>query len=196
VLDRAGSRHLLGDVHFWIIAVASGLILGAGTAIVTHLLPYATDLGIEPRRASVLLAVSGGMGMAGSFLFGWLSDRFGGATALMTNALAQMIFWLFLWHGGTFWPLFIISALIGTCGGGVVSALSTLLSVRYGREQFSHTFGLAGLMQLPFNFGAPLLMGFLFDTTGGYGAAFLLHVALFAVAGVVFAQYARAQPAV
>lgn len=194
-LGRAGSRQLLSDLHFWIIAAASALILGAGTAIVTHLLPYATDLGIDPKRASILLAVSGGMGMAGSFLFGWLSDRFGGAMALMANAFAQMIFWLFLWHGGTFWPLFVISALIGMCGGGVVSALSTLLGVRFGRERFGQAFGLAGLIQLPFNFGAPLFMGFLFDATGGYSAAFLVHVALFAVAGAVFAQYARAQPA-
>lgn len=184
---------LFGDLHFWIIAVASGLLVAAGTAMVTHLLPYATDIGIDSKQASILLAVSGAMGMLGSFLFGWLSDRLGGAAALTANAFAQMVFWVLLWRGGTFWPLFVISALIGTCGGGVVSALSTLLSVRFGRERFGHTMGLTGLVQVPFNFGAPLLMGFLFDVTGNYGSAFLVHIGLFAVAGAVFARYAHAQ---
>jgi len=190
-----GDRGLLGNLHFWVIAIASGLIIGAATAIVTHLLPYASDLGIDPKQASLLLAIYGGMGMAGSFLFGWLSDRFGGAAALMANAFAQMVFWLFLWRGGTFWPLFVISALIGMCGGGVASAMSMLLSVRFGPQRFGQTLGLVGLVKLPFTFGAPLFMGYLFDATGGYGSAFLVHVGLFALAGVVFAQYVRARTA-
>ncbi|MBP1688775.1 MAG: transporter [Deltaproteobacteria bacterium] len=189
--NRAVQRRLLTDTHFWMIAVTSALILAAGTAIVTHLLAYATDLGIESTRASVLLAVSGGMGMLGSFLFGWLSDRVGGAAALAINAAAQAVFWLFLWYGGSFWFLLATSALIGTCGGGVVAPLSNLLSVAYGRQQFGQAFGLTGLIQLPFNFGAPLFMGLLFDATGSYRGAFLVHVLLFVVAAAAFAQFAR-----
>jgi predicted MFS family arabinose efflux permease len=190
------SRQLLGDTTFWLIAVGSALILAAGTAIVTHLLPYATDLGIDTNRASILLAVSGGTGMVGSFLFGWLSDRLGGAAALALNALSQMVFWLFLWHGGSFWFLFATAALIGTCGGGVVAAISTLISVLYGAERFGQAFGLISLIQLPFNFGAPLLMGFVYDFAGSYRPAFLVHIGLFAVGGVVFALYAARRPSV
>lgn len=194
--NKAVSRQLLGDVNFWMIALASALIMAAGTAMVTHLLPYATDLGIDAKRASILLAVSGGTGMVGSFLFGWLSDRFGGAAALALNAFVQMVFWLFLWHGGSFWFLLATAALIGLCSGGVVAALSTLLGVLYGAERFGQTFGLISLIQLPFNFGAPLLMGFVFDATGSYSPAFLAQVGLFAAAGIVFALYAGRRPGV
>jgi predicted MFS family arabinose efflux permease len=196
VRNEGFSRQLMGDVNFWVIALASALIIAAGTAIVTHLLPYATDLGIDTKRASILLAVSGGTGMVGSFLFGWLSDRLGGAAAMALNAFGQMVFWLFLWHGGSFWYLFATAALIGACGGGVVAALSTLIGVVYGAERFGQTFGLISLIQLPFNFGAPLLMGFVFDATGSYRPAVLAHVVLFAVAGTVFALYAGRRPAV
>jgi len=41
--NRAVQRRLLTDTHFWMIAVTSALILAAGTAIVTHLLAYATE---------------------------------------------------------------------------------------------------------------------------------------------------------
>ncbi|MFN8624862.1 MAG: MFS transporter [Candidatus Binatia bacterium] len=194
--SAAVTRQFLGDAIFWMVAVASALILAAGTAIVTHLLPYATDLGIDTHRASILLAVSGGSGMVGSFLFGWLSDRLGGAAALALNAFAQLVFWLFLWHGGAFWYLFATAALIGTCGGGVVAPLSTLISVLYGAERFGQAFGLISLIQLPFNFGAPLLMGFIFDAAGSYRPAFLLHIGLFAAGGTVFALYAARRPRV
>jgi len=194
--STAVTAQFLGDATFWLIALASALILAAGTAIVTHLLAYATDLGIDTNRASILLAVSGGSGMVGSFLFGWLSDRLGGAAALALNAFAQMVFWLFLWYGGSFWFLLPIAALIGTCGGGVVAPISTLISVLYGAERFGQAFGLVSLIQLPFNFGAPLLMGFVYDFAGSYRPAFLLHIGLFAVGGVAFALYAARRPSV
>ena len=189
--DESITRHRLRDIDFWLIAVGADLIIAGNMAFATHVIAYARGLGIDPQRAAMLISAWGGAAMLGSYLFGWMSDRLGAAAALTAISAAQMLLWLALWQGGAFEILLVTSALIGVCGGGFFPALSTMLSVRYGAESFSRTFGLAMLIQLPSNFGAPLLMGFLFDATGNYGAAILVHVALFAIAATVFARYVR-----
>lgn len=185
------NRRYLGDVEFWILAVAAALILSANPAFGTHAIAYARGLGVEPQAASFVLATWSAAAMVGSFAFGWLCDRLGAAVTLAANAATQIALWLMLWHGGSLGYLLATSALIGICAGGSIPALCTLLSVRYGAENFSHAMALAMLIQVPMLAGAPLLMGFLFDVTGSYGTAFLVHVSLFAVAAAVFIRYAR-----
>lgn len=189
--DKSTVSQCLRDIDFWLIAVGADLIIAGNMAFATHVIAYARGLGVDPQRAALLVSAWGGAAMVGSYLFGWMSDRLGGAAALTVIAAVQVVLWLGLWQGGAFGILLLTSALIGICGGGVIPALSTLLSVRYGAESFSRAFGLAMLIQLPSNVGAPVLMGFLFDITGGYGAALLVHVAFFAIAASIFARYIR-----
>lgn len=185
------SARFTAPPEFWVIALASGLIVGGGTALATHIVPFVQILGIDLQRASLLLAALGGCAMLGSPLFGWLADRIGGSAALAVNALVQAAAWLALLSVSSFWPLLVTGVVIGACAGGVTSAIGAMLSTEYGQAFFGQAFGRLMVVKLPFTFGMPPLMGWLFDMSGNYRDAFMLQVILFVIAVAAFARHAR-----
>ncbi|HPG24828.1 MAG TPA: MFS transporter, partial [Myxococcota bacterium] len=70
-------RALLRDRNLWLISFVAGTGFMLSSAVVTHLVAMATDAGIEPLRASRLLAILAMVAAAGKILFGRLADRAG-----------------------------------------------------------------------------------------------------------------------
>lgn len=162
---------------FWILVFAVGLIVGAGTAKLAHFVPLLIGQGRTFAEANLLLALSGGAGLVGSFAFGWLADRIGGTMAMLLNALVQAATWTILLAPVTM-PILVVDAIIvGACGGGVQACLGVALATLFGSRAFSRALGLASLLNLPLLFGMTPLTSLLFEATGNY------HVAIGALIG-------------
>ncbi|SFS09030.1 MFS transporter [Sphingomonas jatrophae] len=184
---------ILSRPAFWIMIVATGLIVGAGTMKIAHLVPLLTEQKRTFAEANLLLALSGGAGLLGSLTFGTLADRFGAAPALIANALLQAGMWtIFLAPVGLGW-LIADAVVVGACGGGVQSAFGVLLSNLFGREAFGRAFGLASLFTLPFLFGLSPLAGLLRERTGDYHLPIGVIVGGFIVAGLLLAALVRSE---
>jgi len=171
---------------FLLTTVGAGLSVGAGVTKMAHLVPLVTERGWSLEQAALLASISGGTGIVGSLLFGWLADRIGGAGALILNCVTQAIIWLILILPVGFGVLILDAVIIGMCGGGFLTAKAVLMNRIFGRASFSRVMGLSGLLNVPFLFGMSVVAGRLRDVTGDYGLAVLVHVAGFAIGAICF----------
>lgn len=185
---------LIRSPRFWIIALSTGAMASGGIVIVTHLVPYATDLGVSYQNASFLLSVSGGSAMFGALLFGYLADRIGPRAALITNAVAQAFLWELLQFDPPYIALLAVAIGVGTCGGGVYVALSALMPAEFGRENVGASLGLSALVTLPFTFSSAPFAGYLFDLSASYHLPFRVYSIIFAIAAITLLLIGRGLP--
>jgi MFS family permease len=182
------------DLQFWMLVIGVGVLDGTAITLITHVVPYATEIGIPYRQATLLVSVLGLFGLAGAPLLGLLADRIGGAFTLAVVALLLLLGWF----GYTLQPPFLavagITGLLGFCGGAFAGLLGATLSLRYPGPSLGPAVGLAVMVALPFNFVLPLLAGYVHDRTHSYQWTFFYHLGLLAFALAMFLAVARAYP--
>ncbi|MAL94873.1 MAG: MFS transporter [Haliea sp.] len=192
-------RDVLGHPAFLPLVLATGLMMGAGIAKNTHMVPLLVESDWSMEKATLLLAISGGSAVIGSLLLGTLADRFNAAGVLLGNALLQMVVWLIL-IAPVSYPLLVLDAvLIGICLGGFGTAKAVVVVRIFGQQRFAFVSGLTGLTTLPFLFGLSPVVGLVREMTGSYVApvslmigGFVISAACLALVGLRERQYALA----
>ena len=175
----------LREPNLWVISVATGLIFMGTTAIMTHILAFGTDAGLEEESAAWLLSMLAGGAVAGKLVFGWLADRLGERPALIVSLVMQMFAFALLSIGSGFWPLIAICTFLGLGVGGVMQLTVALLARAFGPAAFGQMMGLMAPLLIPFqSTGAPLA-GFIFDETGSYVLAFWIFVGTLVAAAIL-----------
>jgi sugar phosphate permease len=137
------------------------------------------------QSAAALLSAFAAAGIAGTLLFGWISDRIGAPAALVVSALCQALLWWGLLHAEGA-PLYLLAALLGICVVPLVTLHGAAISQMFGAASVSRAMGYSYSIKLPFIFAFAPGMGFFFDRLGGYEVPFLITAALLAVAAVFF----------
>lgn len=167
-----------------LLVVVIGVISGGGMLKLSHMLPLVTAQGHSFDQANLLLSISGGSGILGSMLLGWLADRIGAARTLAINGALQGLSWMILLVPVPY-PLLVLDAvMVGMCGGGLQATLGTLFSRIYGPKAFARVYGLLSLLTLPFLFGIPWIAGVLFVSSGGYFLPIALQIGGFFLAAL------------
>ena len=186
LVENTDMAQALQSLSFWQIA---GGLFACGfsmTLLSAHGVPMLTDHGYHPMTASWALGVLGGSSMAFAMVLGVVADRVGRRPILA---------WLYGTRALIFAGLFLIrdhpAALIGVAvaGGasmaGSIAMSSALTADIFGRFSMGSVFGTIFLVHQT---GAALgswLAGVMFESTGGYGAAFGLATALLVCASLV-----------
>jgi len=173
--------------QFWVLgAILFCFIFGAET-IMVHIVLHATELGISATTAANILAVIGGLTIAGMIIMGSAGDRIGNRLALIICFILTSValFWLQL--GTEVGMFYLFAAILGFAGGGIPVLMSSIVAELFGLS--SHGIILGGLMFLGSVGGAtgPLLAGHIFDITGSYQLAFLVCVAA-GILGIILAS--------
>jgi MFS family permease len=141
--------------------------------LAAHGVPMRTDPGYPPMLASWALGVLGASSMAGAMGLGVVADRLGRRPILawLYGTRALLFAGLYLVHDAPA-ALLVIALLGGTSMSGSLAMTSALTAEIFGRFSVGSIFGTIFLVhQLGAAAGA-WLGGFLFEATGGYGAAF------------------------
>ena len=176
---------------FWILVLA-GAVLGLGYyAFASHVVPYATDVGISSSTAALILTVSSIGGIAGTLL-AWMIARTLGYrwTLVLLTALNAVALLLFVFAGSA-WVFYLLSVLVGFAFSATVPVRMGVTPPLFGLKAIG---ALLGLTALAFSVGAivgPFLAGYIFDSTGGYDLAFLIFGVLLLV-GAVALYFLRA----
>ncbi|GGC06688.1 hypothetical protein GCM10011494_26630 [Novosphingobium endophyticum] len=184
--ESVDGSHILRSPVFWLLVAGQGILAGAGTMKLAHFIPLLTEQGRSFAEANLLLAISGGAGLLGSFAFGALADRVGGAKALVLNAILQAVMWTIFLMPVSFPVLLADAVVVGACGGGIQAAFGVVLSTVFGQKHFSRALGLVSLFTLPFLFGLTPAASLLYEATGNYHLPMGLMVAGFLVAAAIF----------
>jgi MFS family permease len=162
----------------WFISLAEAIRWIILTAVVVHIMPYLTSIGVSRANAALVAAAIPLVSLIGRFGFGWLGDTFDkrylmaityGLAGLGMLALSYSSVWLFM-------LLFLICFPLAYGGG--VTLRGAMMSEYFGRNSFGKALGtIMGISSIGGIIG-PILAGFTFDARGSYQLIWLVFCGL------------------
>ncbi|MBI4187577.1 MAG: MFS transporter [Chloroflexi bacterium] len=159
---------------FWLF----GLILfsfwfGLGV-VTTHIVPYATDIGIPPGIAATVISVFTGSGIIGKLSVGAISDKIGIRLTLTVSLVLVALSFLWLLLAKEIWMLYVFAIVFGIGYGAVITLPAGVSTHLFGLKYLStifaslQSFGNVGMAL------GPIIAGTLYDVMGNYTTAFLI----------------------
>ena len=191
-------RQAVKTPAYWLLIIAESVHIVGFSAILTHGVPFLTDMGIEPVKAAVLFGTIILISTPSRLIGGFLADRVqashlrflmagafllqavGLGSFLLNQTMAMIyVFLIFLW-----------------IGMGVALPLTAVIRARYfGRKAFGSIGGTSMIFLTPVGVAAPIYAGWVYDNTGSYMSAFTLFAALFGISAVLVSlAYAPKRP--
>lgn len=171
-------REAARTAPFWML-MATGFMISFGFYMfASHLVPYATDVGLSTTQAALVMTVSSIGGIVGTLL-AWtltvkLGQRHAFALAVVGEALAMFLFLV----TRDAWAFYVVGALMGFAFSAASPVRIGMASPLFGLRSIGTILGFA---TLAFSIGGivgPFLAGYIYDTRDGYDLAFI-------VAGVI-----------
>jgi MFS family permease len=178
---------------FWVLSLSQCLWIFGSMSVIGHLVAYLRDVGFESGVAASSLGIALGISVVGRLLFGYFADRFTKKSIMVVPLLlhgASVLCLLGIQSPGAL-PAFVTLFGLGLGGGAVLIPL--LVGECFGLLSFGK---ILGMVMISATLGAavgPVLTGWIYDVTGAYQFAFLLHIAAFATAAVVISLLRRPQ---
>jgi MFS family permease len=171
---------------FWILSLGHFLGVFASFSIVGHLVAFLRDLGFDSRVAAASLGLAVGVSVIGRVLVGFLADRSSkrhmASAAYALYAVATLLL-LSIQSAGAL-PAFIITFGLGLGGAAVMVPL--LVGECFGLLAFGKLLGVIMISGTLGGAAGPVLTGRIYDVTGSYNLAFMLHAAVFLAAALAF----------
>ena len=182
------TKAALSSLAFWIIAVAFFCHIMPLSAVLTHIMPYLSSVGIERSMASLIAGALPLLTVIGRIGFGWLGDRIdkSGVAALSFALTSLGVFLLGFVAAERFWLMVAFIMVLGIGWGGAIPMISGLLREYFGTERLGTIVGFAGsVMMVGMMVGAPLA-GWVFDKWGCYQPAWFFLAGVVGVSAIVF----------
>jgi len=185
---QTGPVYKAGDIFkeairsriFWQISIAFTCHIIATAALITHIMPHLTSIGISTTNASLAAGGIALLGMLGRIGFGWLGDRYDKrfvvASAFIVTICGMLL--LNLISGLGMWLLLPAVLVFGIGFGGPIPLMATTVLDYFGRNKLGPMLGLSmGVMMLGGMLGPPLA-GWVFDVYQSYEYAWYGGAAL------------------
>ena len=185
-VERVTGREALQTLAFWQLACSFFTCGFSMSLLSAHGIPMLTDHGYSPMFASWTMGVLGGSSIGFTVMLGALSDRFGRRPVLASIYAGRVLIFagFFLIRDNPI-AILTVAVLGGITMAGTGSMTSALTADIYGRFSVSSVFGLIFLVHQTGSALGSSLAGILFETTGGYGAAYAAACALLVGASIV-----------
>ena len=175
----------LGHNGYRVLAIAFFVCGFQLVFITTHLPAYLDICGMDPTVGSNTLALVGLFNVLGSYLFGWLGDRYSKRMLLggiyLLRSLALFMFFSF---PPTPLTTLVFGAVLGTLWLGVVPLVSGLIIHMFGLRFMATLSGVAFMSHQVGSFLGAWGGGYIFIHFGNYDLAWKLAVAVGVVAGI------------
>jgi sugar phosphate permease len=186
-------RSFVWNRQFWLLAFGVGILNGAGTAFLGHIVPFATERHFSLESASKIVFVYGSAGIAGALPCGWFADRVGAVKELIIIALVSAVIWIGFLCIDSFGLLLLLAALFGSFNTSLVAINGAAIAELFKPDEVARIAGLSFFVQLPLIFGLTPALGMLHDILGRYagGFEFIVFMYLLAFALLVSAIWVR-----
>jgi MFS family permease len=190
------TRGLVRDRNFWSITVAIGFAYCPVSVLLAHLVPFATDSGISPARAALVMSGYSLGSAAGRLFFGWLADRIEKRRVVWILFASLTLAWSRLLGQPSFGELLAAAIAVGVAVGGITPLWGALTGAAYGRAGLGSAMGLMNLLMLPLCVAGAPVAAHLFDRTGSYELAFASFFACFALGAgaIAFLRLPKVEP--
>jgi MFS family permease len=166
-------REAMVNRQFWTVFFANLAACFSLLSIMLHIVPHATDLGIDSGAAAGILSTIGGVSVVGRFVVGRAIDRIGNRCSMILCFVLLITVLLWLQLAKELWMLYIFAAVYGFTHGGFFTLISPIVAEYFGLRSHGLLFGMAVFAGTVGGFIGPIFSGYIFDVTGGYRIAFL-----------------------
>lgn len=183
---ESSARSIITDMYFWVPILAYVPAMAAFTSVQYNLAPYATELGLTTKQASLIVSVTSGMMIVGKVVFGQLSDYIAHFRLCVISVLTIFGSLLAISAAPGFFVLAAGCAGLGVSSGAFLPLIAAMLSSHFGVQQFGRAMGLMMPFLTVAGFG-PLLAGALYDRSGDYSLVFVTFAGA-TLAGLVAAS--------
>ena len=170
--------------QFWVFSAMYFCFGFSFNAILVHIVPHATDLGISDVMAANILAIIGGLNFAGRIGIGSVGDRIGIKPSLIISFVLVSVSLFCLLLTRDLWMFCLIAAIFGFGAGGLAALESPAVAELFGMRAHGSILGLASFAVTTGGAAGTILAGYIFDITDSYYIAFML-CAVLGVMGLV-----------
>jgi len=179
--DKADSgwlKQVLSDRNFWLVGFGIAVMVAMFTTVLANLSLFATDMGTPREQAALLISLFAAVGLICSPLIGRLCDLidtrwvFGGMLLLSATAMSGYL------TAQSYIGLAIATGIIAISAGGLTSVWSALIGDLFDLRLYARVMGATALLTGAVASLAPVVSGWLFDSTGSYRVLFLALILL------------------
>ncbi|MBM3944295.1 MAG: MFS transporter [SAR202 cluster bacterium] len=169
---------------FWLIWIAGFPLSLIGTALTFHHISLMKSKGVDGDVAAGILSFMAIVALVGTFLGGWLLDRFPNRVVLAAGQalLAGAMLWTLMISSP--WEGFVYGLLMGSAQGFVMTANVVIWPNYFGRRHLGAIRGAAAVGMVVSGGLGPLPFGYVFDLTNNYNIAVLGFIAMPIVCGM------------
>ena len=166
--ESTSIKSILVEARFWMVALSFAIISASMIALMTHMVPWATNKGFEQQDAVRLLALAALVIIPGKVFFGYLNDRKGPKIAAILAVAIMCFGWVLVRSSSTFWLFSTGASLFFFAASATLPCKAGYVGRVWGTKRFGMITGFVLLISTIFTFILPLSVGVVFDATGSY----------------------------
>jgi len=169
-------KEALNTRAFWCISIAFMLQIVGPSAVLLHIMPYLSSLGIERATASMVVMFIYIVSIPSRFVFGWLMDIFRKSYVIAASMVLTSVglFLLSIIDGSSLGSIAGFVIVYGFIVGGQISLRPPIIREYFGTRKFGTILGLSGIFITIGVIISPPLVGWFFDTRGVYDPIWLI----------------------
>jgi MFS family permease len=159
--------------QFWILCLGELVAFSCLLTVVVHVVPHATDLGLNPDSAGRVISIIGGTSMIGRIIIGTANDKAGAKPSLFVCFSVLLLSLIWLQFADEAWMLFLFGMVCGFAHGGFFTVMSPSVAEFFGTKSHGVLFGIVLFWGTLGGAIGPLVAGHVFDVTGNYRGVFM-----------------------
>ena len=164
--------------QFWMVCAMYFCWGFAAQLVIVHIVPHATDLAVPTAQAASVLALVGGISVAGRLGLGGASDRIGSKTTAVICFILLSVALLWLPLARELWMFYLFAVVYSLGYGGLVALQTLLIADLFGVISLGVILGMIIFIGALGEAVGPAVGGWIFDVTGSYRWAFLASALL------------------
>ncbi|WP_210526708.1 MFS transporter [Rubellimicrobium arenae] len=182
-------RQAVTSLPFIVLVLTNFFCCATHSGPIFHTVSYAEICGISALAAVSIYSVEGIAGMGGRIGFGILGDRLGAKRVLVGGLLAQAVGALSYYFARDLLQFYVVAAAFGFIYAGIMPLYAVLVRENFPMKMMGTIIGgtsMAGSLGMA---TGPVLGGWIFDTTGGYGTLYIASFGLGLAAVLIAATF-------
>jgi len=147
-------------------------------AVMIHIVPYATDVGISAASAANVLAAIGAVSILSKVAMGFTGDLIGNKMVLIISFILMVLSLVWFSFTRDLWSFYLFAVIFGIAYGSHISQASPFTASMFGLIAHGSIYGTLSMGMWAGLALGPFVAGYIFDMTGSYRLAFFICIAV------------------
>ena len=179
-----GWREMVKTRQFYLMLIAFAFASSAGLMLIGNISGIAALQG-NIANAATLVSILAVANTFGRVLMGMLSDKIGRTQTLFLAIVLQTLNMVLFPMYTTMFGFICGAVLAGIGYGALLSVFPSMIADYYGIKNYGTNFGVLFLAWGASGFMGPVMAGYIVDTTGSFGLAYIISAVMLVIAGIM-----------